>query len=254
MDYEELRRRCFDLVPGVSPEAVIDACGAVIAANRSREDVERAHFSRGLSRVDFLGEFEAAIEDYSEAIALTPKARYFQTRGEVLSRVGRTEEALSDFTRVIDLDPEAALAHLSIGGIHLYRGDAEAAVKSFDQAIEISPDFAAAYYSRSLAYRALGQQGAANRDLDKAIDIDPGDPLKRGVRAAVSLREAHFDRALLDLDRVLEIWPDMAIPLYMRGIARRRLGDGTGGDADLAEARRLDPDIDSLMAAEGFVP
>src|SRR5215471_17204619 len=82
MDYEELRRRCFEHGFELSAEDVIDACGAVIAANRSRQDVERAYFVRGLWRVDSLGEFEAAIEDYSQAIALTPKPEYFQTRGE----------------------------------------------------------------------------------------------------------------------------------------------------------------------------
>jgi hypothetical protein len=35
--------------------------------------------------------------------------------------------------------------------------------------------------------------------------------------------------------------------LYGRGLAKRRNGDATGGDADMAAAKALDPDVEKRM-------
>jgi tetratricopeptide (TPR) repeat protein len=254
ISYEEQCQRCFRGTTEVSPEEQIEARGAIVAADRSRDDVERALHTRGLLRVDFQGDLDGAIEDYGRAIALTPKAEYFQCRGEALSGRGRGDEALADFARVTELDPGRALAHLSAGGIHLGRGDPRQALLCFDRALEINPDWATAYYSRHLAQADLGAWEEAARDLDRAIDCDPADPVYRGVRAARALRQGDAARALLDLDRALESAPDLAGLLYLRGVARRRAGDDVGAAADLAEARRLSPDIDREMEANGFPP
>jgi len=249
--YDELRRRCFDHANGLSPEEQIEAYGAVISANRSADDVERAYFMRGLYRVDFQGDFEGAIGDYTRAIALTPDPRYFDCRAGALCRSGQGDAALADWARVLELDPASSSAHLSIGVIHLGRGDVRRALKCFDDALEISPS-STGYYSRSLAHRDLGHQQEAMHDLEKAIELSPNDPIYRGIRAAVALKEDRPAAALRDLNHTLDYMPGHAMTLYMRGAARRSLGDGAGAEADFAEARRLSPDIDREMAELGL--
>lgn len=253
--YDELRTRCFDPANDLPPEEQIHAYGEVITANRSKEDVERAHFLRGIYRVDFQGDFERAIEDFTKAIALTPNPRYFQNRGEALSARGQSDAALADFARVIELDPDSASPHLCAGTIYLHDGKPGQAIECFDRAIAISPDYAAAYYNRSLAHLDLGSREAAARDLDKSIEVDPaGDGLYRGIRGAQALRQGDAVRALPDLERALDYVGDLPMLLYLRAIARRKLGDSAAADADFAEARRLSPTIDREMAADGFVP
>lgn len=241
-DYAELCRRCFENVGGQSFEDGIEACTGVIDVNRSSQDLERAYFSRGLSR-EAIGEFEPAIQDFDKAIAFRPRADYFQTRGDTLCKAGRSDAALADFARVIQLDPEDASPHMSLGCIHQDRGEHRQAVQCYDRAIELSPGFAAAHYSRYLAHTGLEEWEGARRDLDKAVELSPADPIYRGVRGMIELTGRRFDRARVDIDCALEMWPDWPMLLYLRGIARRALDDVAGAEADFARAQSLDPDV-----------
>lgn len=252
--YDDLRTRCFDHGNGLSTEEQIEAYGEVITANRSKEDVERAYFMRGLYRVAFLGDFEGAIEDYTRASAFTPNPSYFDSRAEALCRSGRGDEALADLARVLELDPGSSSAHLSIGSIHLGRGEARRALERFNEALDISPDSATIHYRRSLAHQDLGHREEAMQDLEKAIELAPDDPNYRGARAGIALRQGRFGAALSDLTHVIDYLPDNPLTLYLRGIARRGLGDDAGAEADFAEARRLSPDIDREIVELGFTP
>jgi tetratricopeptide (TPR) repeat protein len=108
----------------------IESCGSVIAAGRDRKDVEQAYFRRGLVRAA-TGDHDGAIEDYGQAIELRVAPRYFESRGEAYAFKGDDAAALSDFARVVELEPTNSSPHLSIGGIHLGRGDDALAVQSF---------------------------------------------------------------------------------------------------------------------------
>ena len=83
--YEELCRGCFDTHKLF--EERIESCTGVIAAARDGKDLERAYFSRGLNR-EAIGDFVGALEDYDQAIALTPMSRYFECRGNMYSATG----------------------------------------------------------------------------------------------------------------------------------------------------------------------
>jgi hypothetical protein len=63
-----------------------------------------------------------------------------------------------------------------------------------------------------------------------------------------------MEDALSDLEAVLETSPDMAESLYMRGVIRRRQGNTAEGDADLAAARFLEPQIDRTYVRFGIKP
>jgi len=52
----------------------------------------------------------------------------------------------------------------------------------------------------------------------------------------------------------LESRPGFTLSLYGRGIARQALGDVAGGDADIAAAKRDEPDIVNIMAKMGVTP
>ena len=91
------------------------------------------------------------------------------------------------------------------------KGDYERAITDFDHAIRANPNFAFAYNGRGSAY--------ANR------------------------RE--YERAIADFDAAIRIDPQYAWAFYNRGRAKQLSGDGTGGEADIATAKRSIPRIGS---------
>ena len=58
-----------------------------------------------------LGELDAAIGDYNEAIRLDPSAAYYNNRGWAWYAKGEYDKAIADCTKAIRLDPKYALAY-----------------------------------------------------------------------------------------------------------------------------------------------
>jgi hypothetical protein len=56
-----------------------------------------------------------------------------------------------------------------------------------------------------------------------------------------------IDDAIKDYDAALKADPKIAESLYGRGIAKMRKGDVAGGNADIASAKALNPNIVELM-------
>ena len=55
--------------------------------------------------------------------------------------------------------------------------------------------------------------------------------------------KGQHDRAIQDYDQAIKLDPSNADIFYARSLARAKTGDKKGADADLAAARRIDPDI-----------
>ena len=63
-----------------------------------------------------------------------------------------------------------------------------------------------------------------------------------------------FDKAVADEDEALKIAPKNAPLLYVRGLAKRKLGDAAGGDEDIAAAKAINPKISDAYAQYGVTP
>jgi Flp pilus assembly protein TadD len=57
------------------------------------------------------------------------------------------------------------------------------------------------------------------------------------------VKTGQYARAIADLDKALTNNPRDASSLYNRGIAKQQAGDRQGGEADVARARSMDPNI-----------
>ena len=57
------------------------------------------------------------------------------------------------------------------------------------------------------------------------------------------MKAGRSQAALADYDHALAASAPVAGWLFGRGVAKTRLGDRTGGSADIAAAQRLEPDI-----------
>jgi tetratricopeptide (TPR) repeat protein len=93
---------------------------------------------------------------------------------------------------------------------HTARLDYDRAIADYSDAVRLDPKFAAAFYNRGLAYQ-FGKQD--------------------------------FDRAITDYTEAIGLDPKHARALYNRGVAKQKIGDVAGGDADIASARALDPNV-----------
>ena len=106
---------------------------------------------------------------------------------------------------------------------------------------------------RSRARVELGiELDKALDDCDEAVDADKDNPSYRDSRAWVYLRLDKPQKALADFDRAIALRPNDAWSIYGRGLAHLRLGQAALGQADLAEARQAEPDVDTAIRRAGL--
>jgi tetratricopeptide (TPR) repeat protein len=91
----------------------------------------------------------------------------------------------------------------------------------------------------------------AELTCEEAIDRNSHDIGQYDSLGFVHLRMKAWDKAIADYDRALSSRPDLTLSLYGRGVARRARGDIAGGDADIAAAKKDEPDIANIMKRLG---
>ena len=97
---------------------------------------------------------------------------------------GATSEAIADFNKAIELDPNFGRAYANRALVHRRNGDTEQAFADYNRAIQADPSYAAAYVGRGNIYRQQGQLDLALADYNAAIQLDR--PTRRPSTIAAS--------------------------------------------------------------------
>jgi tetratricopeptide (TPR) repeat protein/tRNA A-37 threonylcarbamoyl transferase component Bud32 len=207
----------------------------------------------GTARLDG-GDPEAAIADLSKAIELMPEdSGFWSDRGWAFKTMGDHDAALAEFDQALKLDPENPWAYRNRAETYLAMGEPDLALVDFNRAVELRPEDPWSYGGRSWAHRDAGNFEAAVEDLGTAIQLDPEDPwlyMDRGTIYDESLGDS--DRGLADLDRAVELAPDMANTYFQRGMFFLRHEDWESLIDDMTLAMPLAPDWPDLWAHRGF--
>jgi tetratricopeptide (TPR) repeat protein len=133
----------------------------------------RPLLSRGVAYSD-LGQWDNAIDDYSKVLDINPKlAEGYNDRGLAYTRLGQWDMAIADFSKVIEIDPKSTFAYTNLGAAFFSLGQWEKSIVYFSKVIEIDPKNAIAYNDRGAAFTNIGQYDKAFDDFSKAIEIDP---------------------------------------------------------------------------------
>jgi len=92
--------------------------------------------------------------------------------GEKLLSDGKKKEAIAEFSKAIEVDPECVNAYLNRAMCYNETGQPKRAVADFSKAIELDPTNAYSYDQRALLYRTvLNEPSKAAADTAKAEAI-----------------------------------------------------------------------------------
>jgi len=132
----------------------------------------KQHFKAG---EDFLKamNFSDAIEQFSKAINLDPdNEKAYINRGAAYSNIGDHENAAKDYDRALVFDEkEAELYYFSGREWHLH-GNNVMAIEKLNQAINFKKNFLEAYQVRSIVFVELGKYKLALEDCLKCLKLE----------------------------------------------------------------------------------
>jgi len=80
----------------------------------------------------------------------------YNNRGTAYSAKGDHDRAIQDFSEAIRLSPTYAYTYRNRGIDYQEKGDYDHAIKDFNQAIRLDPNYARAYFDRGKAYNSQG--------------------------------------------------------------------------------------------------
>jgi Tfp pilus assembly protein PilF len=150
-------------------QGAIESFTEAIALHPDRHEL---YTSRG-SAEERLGRNEAAVQDYSQAIRMAPKTAgvAYSGRGVCLVRLHRDDDAFADFNKALEIDPELASALNGRGGVYFRRRQYALASRDYDRAISINPRSAPAYQNRANLRRVTGDAAGADADRKMAEQL-----------------------------------------------------------------------------------
>ncbi len=133
-------------------------------------------------------------------------------------------------------------------------GDKDAALTAIDQAIAASPSNPGLLNSRCWIKGTLNiALDSALKDCTRSIELSDSTTAALDSRAMVFYRLDRIDDALADLTAALDVAPDQAASLYLRGVILGKQGKPEAKN-DLIAARTISPRIDDDYKRYGIVP
>ncbi|MGI8960314.1 MAG: tetratricopeptide repeat protein [Bryobacteraceae bacterium] len=168
-----------------------------------------------------------------------------QAAAEADESQGNLDLAITEYRRVLAMDPARRGIHYRIGRVLLTRSssgqtDTQAqALKEFEQELDLDPTNANAAYEIGEIYRKLGQLDKAQEFFGKALQYYPDfEEAQLGLGGVlIALRKP--EQALLHLKRAIALNPRDDVSYYRLSQAYKALGNTSEQQKSLAEFERL---------------
>ncbi len=134
------------------------------------------------------------------AVVLLPQAAHAQTAGEFFKRgivnheLGDLQEAITNWNKAIEINPQYVDAYIKRGYAKRQLGDYQGSISDFTKAIVIDPQDASAYDERGNSKLILGDERGGCADIKKAVSLGLQTAL-RGSPECTTIFEQDYDKA-----------------------------------------------------------
>jgi len=151
-----------------------DAVDFATKAIELKADFADAYRIRGRAR-QRLGKIDDAITDFSNAIKLKPDAESRVMRGECYSSLDRHADAITDFDAALALDPKLLIALHYRGRERFKAGNHKESIADFDRMIEQEPSHENGCWERGLSRYFAGEFAKAQKSFEDYHKVGPDD-------------------------------------------------------------------------------
>src|SRR5882724_2218424 len=163
-------------VSGSAPSEVQPkAKAAALKALELDNSLSDAHNSLAYVKLTYDWDWQGAEAEFKRSLELNPGyADGHHWYAHLLLSSGRSEEALAESTRALDLSPVSPIINLHLGWHYLYTAQYDRALDQLAKTLELDPNYPLAYWYRGLAYEQKKMYPQALREMGKAKSLLPG--------------------------------------------------------------------------------
>ena len=98
-------------------------------------------------------------------------ANFYNDRGIAFALKGQNDQAILDFTKVLEINSRYPQAYYNRGIVYSNKGQYDRAISDFSKALEINPRLAEAYYNRGNVYYYQKEYNKSWDDIKRAQDL-----------------------------------------------------------------------------------
>lgn len=142
----------------------------------------------------------------------------------VLSDLGRFDQAIEHFNKSLQLRPNNAQVHNNFGNTLRKLGRIDEAIEHYNKAVELKPGFSQAYYNLAIALTKQGKTDEAIEQYHKAVRSDPEDIDALSNLGFLLAEKSKFDEAIKYYKKAIELQPNYTIAHGRLGLALAQLG------------------------------
>jgi len=199
------------------------------------------------------GEYDAAIQQYLEALKLDPNSALFHNNlGNAYAQKHEYQRAAAELRRATELKPDYAEAYMNLGLALEALGDVNGAIASHKRALELKPKYPEAFTALALLRLKGKDYPGAEELLQRAIDANP-----RYTEAYINLGVAYndtnrFTEGAAAFRKAIEVGPahpSISVAHFNLGISYTHLNSLDAASMEFSKALQLKPDFEAARNA-----
>ena len=206
-----------------------------------------ADYERGLENFQ-KGLYDQAITDFTKALGVDPSmADSHLYRARAYEKKEKYDQAINDFTKAIEMEPKMAPIYADRGRIYFLKGLYDQAISDCSKALELLPTMDIAYHMRADSYNRKGMKREEMADVERAAQVS----IENGLEMA---RKGDLDGAFRKFDSATKLpTKHSSSAYYNRGVVYDKKGDSLKAINDFSEAIRLNSRYAEAYLRRGYV-
>lgn len=210
-------------------------------ALEARQAEVRQHTARG-GQFMKNKQYDEAAAEYRAAIQLDPNnADLHNTLGWILGSKGDWDGEMVEEREAIRLNPNDERAHLNLGVALSNKDDQEGAMAEYREAIRLNPKDDQAHINLGNRLSHLNDWGGALAEYREAVRLNPNNTTAHEKVASVLEHDKDLDGAIAEYREAVRVSPNDEDAHLDLGVALSQKGDQDGAIAEYREVIRLNP-------------
>lgn len=155
------------------------------------------------------GDLKKAFELFNQAIEANPKfSNGYSNRGQVYRQRGQYDLAIADFTKSLELYPNNMDVLYSRADVFMETNKFDKATSDYTSIINKKPTYPNIYFDRGFSYIRQDKFEEAKKDMENQLALDPKDFKSLANLINIKKQLKMNEEALMDYERLLKEFPN----------------------------------------------